>query len=430
MLRRLAYAVGFGGLLAWSLAAPAFASPTSCTLTWTAPGDDGTSGTAAQYDVRLSTSPIDDANFANATRLTSAPVPLAAGATQNFLVTGLAPGTQYWFAIKTADERANWSGISNVVTFTTAASNDSVRPASPVIAINASTDNSVTLGWNATGDDSLSGTATRYEVRWSTATITEGNWASATLVSTGVPAPAAPGTAQTVTIGALDRTRDLFFAIRVADEVDQWSALSNVVRADHLLDTAPPAAPSGLSATHDAGGVHLQWTANSEVDLAGYHVYRGLTASGPFTRIDPTVLPTNSFLDATPPDSVSVWYQVSAVDASANESSHSATYRVFLVGAGISAFTLEPAYPNPSGLSEPVTFPVQVPATGPFEGRLDIVNDAGERVRVIALSGLVPGTTSVTWDGRNDAGRSCAPGVYRAWLSVGSARQQVKLLRR
>lgn len=40
----------------------------SAGLAWTAPGDDGTVGTAAQYDIRYSTSVIINTNFLSATQ--------------------------------------------------------------------------------------------------------------------------------------------------------------------------------------------------------------------------------------------------------------------------------------------------------------------------------------------------------------------------
>jgi flagellar hook assembly protein FlgD len=86
-------------------------------------------------------------------------------------------------------------------------------------------------------------------------------------------------------------------------------------------------------------------------------------------------------------------------------------------------------YPNPSHGGDAITLPVDVPAAGPFDGRVDILNHAGERVRTIELHGLVPGTNAVTWDGRNDSGRAIAPGVYRAWLQRGSTSKQVTLVR-
>ena len=80
---------------------------TSVTLSWTAPGDDGNTGTAAQYEVRLSTSPIDAGNFASAALLANPPAPLAAGSPQTMFVTGLQVLTPYWVAMRTADERGN-----------------------------------------------------------------------------------------------------------------------------------------------------------------------------------------------------------------------------------------------------------------------------------------------------------------------------------
>ena len=63
--------------------------PNRVTLTWTAVGDDGATGTADQYDVRYSTSPIDAGNFAGATPATGEPSPQASGNPESFDVTGL-----------------------------------------------------------------------------------------------------------------------------------------------------------------------------------------------------------------------------------------------------------------------------------------------------------------------------------------------------
>ncbi|MDG0792539.1 discoidin domain-containing protein [Cohnella ginsengisoli] len=60
-------------------------------LSWTAPGDNGNVGKASAYEFRRSTSPITAANWANATVVTGAPVPLTAGTIQSFTVSGLTP---------------------------------------------------------------------------------------------------------------------------------------------------------------------------------------------------------------------------------------------------------------------------------------------------------------------------------------------------
>jgi len=86
----------------------------SATLTWNAPGDDGTNGTAAGYDVRYSPSPITAGNFAAAPSATGEPPPGASGAAQSFTLGGLQPGQIYYFALRSSDERTNVSPISNV----------------------------------------------------------------------------------------------------------------------------------------------------------------------------------------------------------------------------------------------------------------------------------------------------------------------------
>lgn len=90
------------------------ASTASITLTWTAPGDDSTLGSATQYDLRYSTSPISDANFSQAPRFATMPPPAPGGTKQSVIVSGLAVSTTYYFAMKSVDERGNWSRISNV----------------------------------------------------------------------------------------------------------------------------------------------------------------------------------------------------------------------------------------------------------------------------------------------------------------------------
>ncbi len=92
---------------------------TSATLTWTAPGDDGTNGTATEYDVRFSTAVITDANFSSATQAANVPVPSTGGTGETFTVTGLTANTTYHFALKTADEVPNVSTLSNVANATT-----------------------------------------------------------------------------------------------------------------------------------------------------------------------------------------------------------------------------------------------------------------------------------------------------------------------
>jgi hypothetical protein len=203
----------------------------SLTATWDAPGDDGTTGTAAQYDIRYSTSPITDANWELAAQVSGEPAPKAPGNTETFVVTGLFSSTVYYIALKTADEKPNWSNLSNVANGTTLVSPDNTPPAAVHdLAVGNTTAISVLLAWTAPGDDGDTGAATQYDIRYSTAPITPANWASAS-ECTGEAAPKAGGSAETFSIDGLTPETDYYFALEATDEAHNWSPLSNVGHA-------------------------------------------------------------------------------------------------------------------------------------------------------------------------------------------------------
>lgn len=200
----------------------------SITLTWASPGDDGSAGTAMEYDVRYSTSTIDEGNWGSATQAAGEPVPGLAGTAETFTVTGLAPDTPYYFSVKTRDEvLGRWSGLSNVSNATTLPTPDTTPPAAVTdLAAGSPTANTITLTWDAPGDDGSAGTATEYDVRYSTSTITDESWLSATQAARE-PAPHIGGAAETFTITGLWASTTHYFAVKTADEVPNWSEMSN-----------------------------------------------------------------------------------------------------------------------------------------------------------------------------------------------------------
>ena len=248
------------------------ATSSSVALSWTAPGDDGATGTAHQYDVRYSTSTITTANFASAQQATGEPTPVAAGSSQTMTVNNLFAETPYFFAMKASDEASNVSAISNVVTKTTLESSDVTAPGAIAnLATGAVTANSIVLTWTAPGNDGTTGTAFQYDVRYSTATITEGNFAAATTV-TGEPAPVAAGGAQTMTVTGLTANTPYFFAIKASDLVPNWSAISNIANGStsNTADTTPPAAITSLAAVATgATTVDLTWDAPGDDGATG-----------------------------------------------------------------------------------------------------------------------------------------------------------------
>jgi formylglycine-generating enzyme required for sulfatase activity len=82
-------------------------------LSWTAPGDDGNTGTASTYIVRYDTTQITGVNWGSSANVTGEPVPSPASSPESMTVSGLTPAQTYYFAIKTQDEVPNTSEISN-----------------------------------------------------------------------------------------------------------------------------------------------------------------------------------------------------------------------------------------------------------------------------------------------------------------------------
>ena len=91
-------------------------------------------------------------------------------------------------------------------------------------------------------------------------------------------------------------------------------------------DSFPPAAPTGLQAVFSGQEqqqfIDLTWAPNTELDLAGYNVYRRLGGEAP-RKINPELVKTPSFRDTNVAPGTTVYYSVSAVDLRGNESARS-----------------------------------------------------------------------------------------------------------
>jgi chitodextrinase len=288
----------------------------------------------------------------------------------------------------------------------------------------------VQLVWTAPGDDAAVGRASGYEMRFSTAPITGANWDFANIAGPA-PNPLEAGRRQAITVRGLSSDTTYYFAIRTVDDAGNWSGVSNLLRWDWVVDTAPPSIPLGISAVRFAPNVRVTWAGSAEMDLDGYAVYRATSAGGPFARVNATLVTGTQYLDSSvPAGATSAWYQVTASDLSGNESAPSPAVQVQLVAAP-PPWSLSPVYPNPSRSTQPVCVPIAIPASGVGEAAVDIVNAGGLRIRHIpvATATTCAGGNGVQWDGMNDSGRIVAPGVYRAWLIADGMRESVKLVR-
>jgi hypothetical protein len=211
-------------------------------LTWTAPGDDGMTGTATWYEVRRAMFPIIDVNFALADSIAGAPTPAVAGSAERFLVGGLDEMTDYWFALKAHDEGGNAGALSNVLAVTTPPGIPDPVGSLEVVSTTKST---IRLSWIATGDDGNVGRPLRYLIAVSTSPITAGNFYAS--LRDSVPPTVDPGGLENIELTGLAASTSYVIAVRARDELGNESSVVTVSGRTQTggppLNGAPAIAP-------------------------------------------------------------------------------------------------------------------------------------------------------------------------------------------
>jgi hypothetical protein len=67
----------------------------------------------------------------------------------------------------------------------------------------------------------------------------------------------------------------------------------------------------------------LSWAASPSPNVSGYNIYRGTSSTGPFTKLNTTLLKTTTYTDGTSQPGLTYFYVATAVDSSNNESAFS-----------------------------------------------------------------------------------------------------------
>jgi hypothetical protein len=81
-----------------------------------------------------------------------------------------------------------------------------------------------------------------------------------------------------------------------------------------------PRMPTLLSDFPNRKRILLTWSANSEYDLAGYHIYRASDPEGEFLRVNSNPVPDSFYTDTSAPAGQFLYYKVTAVDQNQQES--------------------------------------------------------------------------------------------------------------
>ncbi|MBA3065412.1 S8 family serine peptidase, partial [bacterium] len=257
-------------------------------LQWTAPGDDGTTGTATSYDVKYATFSVltigTTAWWNGATDALGEPAPSVSGTSESMTVAYLTAGTTYYFGIKATDEADNQSIIDknaedSITQAKACAYQDSISPAAitNLSALTGTSEGEVKLNWTASGDDGTVGKnlGGKYEVRYATYSVevsTTPNWWAEAGTAGRVKwfyTPLDVGEEEERTVAGLSQGVTYYFAIKSYDSTDNASEIDDngwdfntQAWARAQGDTTAPATIKNLTALQGpgAGWITLEWT--------------------------------------------------------------------------------------------------------------------------------------------------------------------------
>jgi hypothetical protein len=185
-----------------------------------------------------------------------------------------------------------------------------------------------------------------------------------------------------------------------------------------------PVGLTQLRATAEDRAVRLSWISSSQVDYAGFWVYRSDLRTGGFAKLNPELWRTAApyeYLDTAVEADRTYFYRVGAVDRSGVEELSdvaeitTSDWKPFVTG-------LSGIRPNPFVNTSEIQF--SVARRGPV--RLSIFDVSGRLIRTILDGELSGGEHTANWDGRNSAGALVTAGVYFTRLEALDATQTKK----
>ena len=184
-------------------------------------------------------------------------------------------------------------------------------PATPTGLSASAGDTTISLSWTANSESDLS----KYNIYRSTSSGSGFVAISSTI-------------AGTVSYDDTGLTNGLiyYYKITAVDIKNEESSFSSVASATPVAPPpppAPPSAPTNVSTLNDYFEVSVRWDANPETNIAGYNVYRSATASGVYTKMNPSLISGSEYWVHDYSAFGTYYFKVTAVNTSGIESGFS-----------------------------------------------------------------------------------------------------------
>lgn len=197
-------------------------------------------------------------------------------------------------------------------------------------------------------------------------------------------------------------------------------------------ETSLPVQMSSVTAiSSQEGCIVLIWQTESEVNNAGFHVWRSEIEDSEYTRITTALIPGRgnastaheyTFIDRNVENGVIYWYKIEAVSTDGS----SEFYGPITV-QGVSPipeeFGLSQNYPNP--FNPETTLRYQLPENSKVSIR--IYDLFGREVKNLVHEQQQAGYHTITWQGLDDYGKVVSSGIYFVRMQTGNFQKVCKI---
>jgi hypothetical protein len=190
----------------------------------------------------------------------------------------------------------------------------------------------------------------------------------------------------------------------------------NVSNQD-LGDVSLPVQMAEMKATASPKkGIVLTWATESEVNSAGFHVWRNEREGGGYARISTALIPSHgnssmrneySFTDANVKGGLTYWYKIEEVSTD-GASRFNGPISVLGMDRIPDKFALSQNYPNP--FNPETTFSYDLPEDSRVGIR--IYSLLGAEMKTLENGQKSAGHYTLTWDGKDNLGRTVSSGIY------------------
>jgi outer membrane protein assembly factor BamB/chitodextrinase len=257
----------------------------------------------------------------------------------SFIVEGLENGVKYWFVVRAEDslglEETNFQELN-----TTPTGPDTTPPVFTglVSATDLLMGDAVNLSWLAAYDpDTPENKTDPHEP------IIYNIYLSSNQGVYDFSSPIHTTQELYYVVDGLTAQTEYWFVVRAADTAGNEEINFNEMNATPSIEDLAPEAPSGLTViiSNFGDALILEWTPNSELDIAGYSIYRSLISGEGYILINRTIGLQTIYTDSMIIEGTTYYYVISAYDSAMQNSTLSQEANV--------SINIAPA--TPTGLS-------------------------------------------------------------------------------